>query len=442
MAIASLTSAIPQARSQEMVYGFPRKLTVRNTSFEVATPEELAAKGFQYEYPAEDENAAIDYIEAMNVLHRATKSGFPKKAYYHVMKHAWVAGKGLEQWLDAHEEVHHLVRTGVQKPKCVFPMHNASRVIEILLPHYAGLRSLARYLVVHAKQHAHEGRYPEAADDLLMIAEVAEQTRKEPVLIGGLVNIAVRKMALRALTDLVLRYDVSEELLRQVGDRLERSQQALPELRDGLKAERWMARDFTRLLVQRPGLAVIGQHGGPPGKKLDPDGERVRTALLRIVMPDQTVADQFDRVYDRLETFASQPPLHVAKAMKDGADAEMLDDIPPWNVLAKMLLPALGAANRSYLECDARTRLTRAVVLLKAFKMSHGDWPDELVRVGGTLEPDLSDPFAGRPFRFTKEADGWVLYSVGPDLSNDGGNDRKDITVRYPLPRPEPFVAK
>ena len=57
-------------------------------------------------------------------------------------------------------------------------------------------------------------------------------------------------------------------------------------------------------------------------------------------------------------------------------------------------------------------------------------------------QPDITDPFTGRPFLFTKNAGGWVLYSVGSDLSDDGGDDRKDIAARYPPPQPKPFAVK
>jgi hypothetical protein len=32
------------------------------------------------------------------------------------------------------------------------------------------------------------------------------------------------------------------------------------------------------------------------------------------------------------------------------------------------------------------------------------------------------DPFDGQPLRYRKQNDGYVLYSIGPDLKNNGGN--------------------
>jgi len=40
------------------------------------------------------------------------------------------------------------------------------------------------------------------------------------------------------------------------------------------------------------------------------------------------------------------------------------------------------------------------------------------------------DPFTGQPLRFRKLETGYVVYSVGENGVDDGGEEEKDITFR------------
>lgn len=443
VAILAAAFAADLARAEEKIAGFPRRITVRGTSFEVATPAELKAKGLDYEYPPPERNAAIELIDAMNELSKAMKANFPDKAYNHVLKHAWVEGEGLEQWLDEQGRIHDLVQLACDKPECVFPVHNAENVPAILLPHYAGLRSLARFLMVRSKLAAHEGDYAQAAEDLFMVLRIAEQTRHETFLIGGLVNIAIRAVALNALNDLVLRHDLSANLLDEIQQRIGKSQGALPKFADGMRGERWMAHDVVRQLVKSPQatLNMLGS-GKTPTQHLDADGQRVRTALLKLVLPDQTMAAHFDGFYDAIEAASRRPPTEAAKFAKQNVDETLMQKVPRWNVLAWMLMPALSRAMQQYVRCDAQTRLARAVALIKRFHCTNRAWPERLEQIQELSKPDMADPFTGRPLRFVTNPKGWVLYSIGPDLSDDSGDAKKDVAVRFPAPAQKPFAGK
>lgn len=54
----------------------------------------------------------------------------------------------------------------------------------------------------------------------------------------------------------------------------------------------------------------------------------------------------------------------------------------------------------------------------------------ELARVAGSF----ADPYTGKGLRGTRLPDGYAVYSVGPDLRDDGGNDssgaHKDVAFR------------
>jgi len=60
---------------------------------------------------------------------------------------------------------------------------------------------------------------------------------------------------------------------------------------------------------------------------------------------------------------------------------------------------------------------------LQAYRVNYGEYPDHLNRISPIFLKALpSDPFAnGAPVRYIKTGSSYILYSVGPDGSDDNG---------------------
>jgi len=78
-----------------------------------------------------------------------------------------------------------------------------------------------------------------------------------------------------------------------------------------------------------------------------------------------------------------------------------------------------------FLELDARfiasLRTTLAGLSVESYRSEHGQLPD-------ALPSNLTDPYDGQPLRYKKLTKGYVVYSVGEDGKDDGGDEKKDIT--------------
>ena len=90
-------------------------------------------------------------------------------------------------------------------------------------------------------------------------------------------------------------------------------------------------------------------------------------------------------------------------------------------ILSNMLLPIYGrAASRR----DSTTALLGAAevgLALAAYHAEHGTYPDSLAELE-TAGWDLpNDPFGGGPLHYRTEGDGFVVWSLGPDMDDDGG---------------------
>lgn len=100
--------------------------------------------------------------------------------------------------------------------------------------------------------------------------------------------------------------------------------------------------------------------------------------------------------------------------------------------LIAMVLPALDAALKTSVKTQAHHELTWTLVALQRSRFRTHALPDTLgsLSADGLLDGSPLDPFSGKPFRYDR-AKG-LLWSVGPDEADDGGDPVKDIAVRLP----------
>ncbi len=99
--------------------------------------------------------------------------------------------------------------------------------------------------------------------------------------------------------------------------------------------------------------------------------------------------------------------------------------------LATLVLPAIQPASDAYLRTRALLNAGRMMIALERYRKAHGHWPessDALVPV--YLKELPVDPFGDGPIRFARRPEGLVVYSVGPDGQDDGGN----LDSRYRRP--------
>jgi hypothetical protein len=69
----------------------------------------------------------------------------------------------------------------------------------------------------------------------------------------------------------------------------------------------------------------------------------------------------------------------------------------------------------------AHVRCTIAALAAERYRQQHGSWPASLGVIQGLTPVKLIDPFDGQPLRYRKLDDGFILYSVGPDQEDNGG---------------------
>ena len=79
--------------------------------------------------------------------------------------------------------------------------------------------------------------------------------------------------------------------------------------------------------------------------------------------------------------------------------------------------------SRSLAASLAQIRGARTVVALESYRRDSGSLPDSLKSIVPTyLDTALVDPFSGGSLLYRKTGANYVVYSVGPDGADNGGN--------------------
>lgn len=98
--------------------------------------------------------------------------------------------EALRQLLEKSRPILGEIETAVRRPKSQFPVHYEDN-LSALLPHLANLKGLGRLFSLRALARLEAGDAAAALQDVVTTIRLAESLRNEPILISGLVRIAI-----------------------------------------------------------------------------------------------------------------------------------------------------------------------------------------------------------------------------------------------------------
>jgi hypothetical protein len=97
-------------------------------------------------------------------------------------------------------------------------------------------------------------------------------------------------------------------------------------------------------------------------------------------------------------------------------------------VLAAILAPIFPRAVSKRDQTQARLDLWRLALALRRYRAAHGQYPTGLDQLG---QPVLQDPFSGKPYVYRPQGTGFLVYSFGPDMRDDGGKSQYDAQGKF-----------
>lgn len=368
------------------------------------------------------------------------------------MSRAWTRDEfpDTAAWIDANAAPLELVHEAARREKFFLPLVPAAGnpdLINVTLP-LQHCRMIARLLTARAMLQLGEGELEGANQDLLACHQLAGHVGQSPFLLNALLAMAIDAIALKGdaalLADPRLTPDLARRMLAE-----RQSLQPLPDVAQVIDAdERFMMIDSVYRLLRGGANPAAGM---APVPVLGIDGNVALTAMndvydeaaaaLRIESFTERHA-QLESVDQKLSARAAAGRNPVATVLKALVGARSAASRQMSDTLLALLAPAIVSAQTAEDRATARRRLLMVGCALAVHRGEQGEYPADLnALVPGLLEAAPLDPFGDQPFLYRRKDDGgYVLFSVGDNLADDGGatadSEPKGDDIRLEIPSP------
>ncbi len=377
----------------------------------------------------DDQNAAVLYQKVFDVQFREQRYDWEKgmaglsreelDLLSHYCKDSNAQSENEVRQLLARPKVRkglEIFRRASEMPHCVFPV-NWEDGPNALFPHMGRFREATRIVATQALLSANEGHIDEAIDWFEVALRMSEHAASEPRLIAQLVSYAMQGIIFIRVTEFLS----SAELPPSAANRFEKYLHQLDfnkRFTEAMIGERAMMDQTLNIMYHLPDACSVYL-------SLAGDDATVSTPLY--FSPLCRPLHKLDRLisleYMGKHIQFSNLLCREAKAKVESERAD-LDRLPAFQgVLTRAFGPMLW--ERSFQKRDrvvANIELCRVVLALKAYKYTHSAYPTTLGQLQETLDWKLpEDPFSGQDFVYQQVAEGFKLYSLGPDLDDDSG---------------------
>jgi hypothetical protein len=315
--------------------------------------------------------------------------------------------------------------------------------VSVLLPHVQVLRSAARMFAVDTRIAVQQGDTERAVDDLKTIFGLAHQAAEGKVLVCSLVGIAAAGIGFNELEQVLVQNPefFSPGQLADLQSHLERIS-----VRDWvhLEGERAMLHDMIQRIYTDDG------HGDgrmtPQGVKLlatlanwwsiYPDGEEfgfemlktakqvVAPATLFLCASRKEMTEKGDQLIDRVIADFDKAYWDPDRPDSDQYLKDVLEENPIKYHLLNLMFPATGQIRNAMDRTIGRQEGVIAALAIQRYYLKYGSWPQDYADVSPEFVTEFPiDQVNGALLNFKCDENGPLIYSVGNDRDDDGGQD-------------------
>ncbi len=295
--------------------------------------------------------------------------------------------------------------------------------IGTLLPQVQDARGICNLLAYDAVLKAQDGDLDGALTSCRAALNVARSMGDMPTLIGQLVRMACRTVAMRRAERTLAQGQPAEKALATIQRALEEEAEE-PLLLYGTRGER-AGLDQLMDAIQTGDMKFKNLQGlmgsGVPGNTSSPKDE---LELLLMVGSSKGQRAAILRHMTQAVEIAKLPAEEQHDKFKEW---EMAAKDQP--LMVRLLCPAIAKVATACHRTQAELRCAGVAVAVERYRLAIGRWPESLTAlVPKYLKKIPTDPFDGKPLRFTKFDQGVVVYSIGIDRVDNGGH----IDLQHP----------
>jgi len=407
-----------------------------------------------------------NFLQAVSVavLHEAIKrySNLPKDIRGEITD---IELEYISPWVRQNEAAWQEFLAGSAKSYCYRPYtndpNNNKSVFSIPLPPLVPLKDFARMAAWRSRIDRDQGRLQQSIEDCLAIARAAGHWQGKGKLVEQLVGIAISSLGHAEILSVLANQKISANELQSLQEQLSQIYPGGYPLIN-MEGERLAFMD----IVQRSFT-----DGGPGGGHLIPG---LWDEYTESPSPDPDVSEKlfFMPLYTAASMVHARRDATVAKANEIYALQNEVARMTPYQrhvsniktaheimyeswlnqrfFLIQIFIPATATVSDIVYRSKMHHEATLAILALLRWRLQKDQYPatlGELVAAGFLNELPM-DPWSDKPLVYKKTDDDFILYSVGLNFTDDGGEYGKDFngnirtwsdngdTVFWPLPKP------
>lgn len=362
----------------------------------------------------DSENAAVIYAKAFEAISGpGAKADLEKPGYlspYKLKRNPELLGEAT-RIAARYKNAVLLIEEGASRPRCQFPI-DWEDGLRTLYERRAKLRWLAMLLRGSALLDAREGRIDDSLRYIGLGFKLTDSLKHEPIMNSQLVKVTIISVSARGLRWVMEYGSITEPQARQLFDVL-----AKIDVRSGyleaMHGERVL--DLRAFEDFRKDPKQFAELVAPPE---EPD---YRLWGLAASYPWRPLLYADELTYLRLlNANIEAGSLSYREMISKGEPA-----IPAYALVSKKLLYTSPCrVGRSLGRATAMAAGSQIILALQAYKDRYDSYPETLDELRAKLGWKLpEDPFSRKDFVYKPQGKGFLLYSIGENLRDDGAVD-------------------
>ncbi len=322
----------------------------------------------------------------------------------------------LRTYAGKRREIYDALRKARNLKECAYHLDYSTHTV--LLPHLSKARECGRMLALAMALDTEEGRGGEGLEKVRDGVALSRSLSEEPFLISHLVAMAIANLSLSDEAERVVsRGDVPSDALEALQAELWDYAESYS-MRTAFEGELASVEAmFGALIAGEAKPGELGDSGNLYLKTYDATPVFLKKGLLKA---DEAFA--LERLFEMVEMTGAD------NLLENGAGPSWVEPRESY-IVSRMILPGYG---RAFLQAERhKCRLRAAATALAAvrFMRDNGRWPYAIDEMAPEYIPEVpQDPFfdgAALVYRVTD--DGIIVYSVGENRRDDGGDEAADL---------------
>jgi hypothetical protein len=313
--------------------------------------------------------------------------------------------KEMLSFLNKHQPILKLLHEAAERPACNFGIEYTYPYIPVTLPPLNKMRLLNTFLNLSARVNTAHGDMSAAMKDLNAGFAVANHCTSEPMVIGTIVAAGMYRSSLKTFQYVLEHGDLSKDIFDTLHLNPYMNFNAILHR----SIQRSKSKGLSVFTMRNPFLVTIGY-----------EMKGIEEAAYRVFLWE-TELKSYLSTMSKYEELSSKPYHEHAKEWMRLSKIESKKR-EKLGLLAHAWMPPLSGNGEMAAEANAQYRLSLLAVAMLKYRFAEGNFPDKLEQ----LVPEYMlmlpiDPFTGKHLKMTKSDTQTIIYSVGPDLKDNGG---------------------